>query len=538
MLNHIWAILLFIGLIVAGLIGRVSGDANVIDAAMKGAEKAVMGIALPLAGMMMFWLGVLRLLEKAGVLEAVVRLLSPLLRRLFPDVPTGHPAMSAMVMNLSANMLGLSNNATPLGLKAMGHLQELNPHKQSASNAMITFLALNTGAFTLIPMSAMNFLNAAGIKNSYQVIVPTILATACASVGAVLAAKSFQRLPQFVPLPDEEDSTPNKGGHDPTDLAAPKISRISPKARLWLSILAILFVGVSALELGPPVWRKIVLKDSGLSAVLDKAAQRRADAEAVLAQKKAEANAALNEKGKPTKWSEISTDPVYYSLPEAQKLELKTEFFKRVVLPKLGELPEGMTEDMALSYWIQNANDSGMSWRRMMDGTSGLAIPAILILAVGFAWARGVRVYEEFVDGAKEGFQVAVRIMPYLVAMLAVLAILRESGAFQLLEYALAPVLGFLGFPVELLSLALMRPLSGSGAQGILNEILTRPDLSEMVKFTAAILYGSTETTFYVLTVYFGSVGIRRFRHALMAGLTADFIGMVAAIIFGRLLFG
>ena len=157
--------------------------------------------------------------------------------------------------------------------------------------------------------------------------------------------------------------------------------------------------------------------------------------------------------------------------------------------------------------------------------------------SVSVAWVRGVKVYEEFVDGAKEGFQVAVRIMPYLVAMLAVLAILRESGAFQLLEYLLAPLLNMLGFPVELLSLALMRPLSGSGAQGILNEILTRPDLSEMVKFTAGILYGSTETTFYVLTVYFGSVGIRRFRHALVAGLTADFIGMVAAVFFGRLLF-
>jgi spore maturation protein SpmA len=474
MLNYIWATLLFIGLIVAGLVGRVSGDASVIDAAMKGAEKAVMGIALPLAGMMMFWLGVLRLLEKAGVLEAVVRLLSPLLRRLFPDVPTEHPAMSAMVMNLSANMLGLSNNATPLGLKAMGHLQELNPHKQSASNAMITFLALNTGAFTLIPMSAMNFLNAAGIRNSYQVIVPTILATACASFGAVMAAKSFQRLPQFVSLPDEEEietksavSTVSTGG-------------ISSKARRWLTILVVLFIGVSALELGPPVWRKTVLQQSGLASVLEKSAQRKAEAMATLAKNKEMAQANNPSETKPE-------PPV---------------------------------------------------WRRMMDGTSGLAIPAILILAVGVAWARGVRVYEEFVDGAKEGFQVAVRIMPYLVAMLAVLAILRESGAFQLLEYALAPVLGFLGFPVELLSLALMRPLSGSGAQGILNEILTRPDLSEMVKFTAAILYGSTETTFYVLTVYFGSVGIRRFRHALMAGLTADFIGMVAAIIFGRLLFG
>ncbi|MEQ1751935.1 MAG: nucleoside recognition domain-containing protein, partial [Prosthecobacter sp.] len=241
-----------------------------------------------------------------------------------------------------------------------------------------------------------------------------------------------------------------------------------------------LFIGVSALELGPPAWRQTVLEQSGLASVLEKSAQRKAEATATLAKNK----------------------------------------------------------ELALATAATETKPEPPMWRRMMDGTSGLAIPAILILAVGVAWARGVRVYEEFVDGAKEGFQVAVRIMPYLVAMLAVLAILRESGAFQLLEYALAPVLGLLGFPVELLSLALMRPLSGSGAQGILNEILTRPDLSEMVKFTAAILYGSTETTFYVLTVYFGSVGIRRFRHALMAGLTADFIGMVAAVAFGRLLFG
>ena len=472
MLNYIWATLLFIGLLVAGLVGRVSGDASVIDAAMKGAEKAVMGIALPLAGMMMFWLGVLRLLEKAGLLEAVVRLLSPLLRRLFPDVPTGHPAMSAMVMNLSANMLGLSNNATPLGLKAMGHLQELNPHKQSASNAMITFLALNTGAFTLIPMTAMNFLNAAGVSHSFRVIVPTILATACASVAAVIAAKSFQRLPGFVAQPDEVIV---EGAQSTTV----KPAGMSDWAKLWLIVLGTLFLGVSALELGPPSWRQRVLDRTGLSAVLEKSAQRKAAAEKMLALKKEEAKAAAA--------TQVKAEPPV--------------------------------------------------WRRVMDGASGLAIPAILILAVGVAWARGVKVYEEFVEGAKEGFAVAVRIMPYLVAMLAMLAILRESGAFQLLEYALAPVLNMLGFPVELLSLALMRPLSGSGAQGILNEILTRPDLSEMVKFTAGILYGSTETTFYVLTVYFGSVGIRRFRHALVAGLTADFIGMVAAVFFGRLLF-
>lgn len=473
MLNNIWATLLFIGLIVAGLVGRVSGEASVIDAAMKGARTAVMDIALPLAGMMMFWLGVLRLLEKAGVLAAFVRFLSPVLRRLFPQVPTEHPAMSAMVMNLSANMLGLSNNATPLGLKAMGHLQELNPHKQTASNAMVVFLALNTAAFTLIPMSAMNFLNAAGISNSYRVILPTILATACASVGAAMAALSFQRLPRFAPTPDEEEKPADK-----TEPTTPEVVGFSRRAKIWLTILVSCFLGVSVLELGPTSWRAQVLESSGLGAVIEKAAQRKADAKAVIEQQaKAAATSAAAE-----------------------------------VAP--------------------------VTWRRVMDGASGLAIPAVLILAVGVAWARGVRVYEEFVEGAKEGFGVATRIMPYLVAMLAVLAILRESGAFLLLEYLLAPLLSLIGFPVELLSLALMRPLSGSGSQGLLIEILTRSDLTETVKFTAAILYGSTETTFYVLTVYFGSVGIRRFRHALLAGLTGDFFGMAAAVVFGRLLFG
>ena len=478
MLNYIWATLLFVGLIVAGLVGRVSGDSSVIDAAMAGAKNAVMGIALPLAGMMMFWLGVLRLLEKAGVLEAVVRLCSPLLRRLFPEVPTQHPAMSAMVMNLSANMLGLSNNATPLGLKAMGHLQELNPNKQTASNAMITFLALNTAAFTLIPMSAMNFLNAAGIQNSYRVILPTILATACASFGAAMMALFLNRLPRFAPQPDEPETSPTISTQEHAAAEAPKITR---RARTWLTVLTVLFVGVSALELGPPVWRTTVLEKSGLASVIQRAEDRKAEAEATLAKKKEEAKAIA----------------------------------ETTVIP--AAVP---------------------AWRRIMDGASGLAIPAILILAVAFAWARGVRVYEEFVEGAKEGFGVATRIMPYLVAMLAVLAILRESGAFLLLEYALAPLLSLIGFPVELLSLALMRPLSGSGSQGLLIEIITRTDLSETVKFTAAILYGSTETTFYVLTVYFGSVGIRRFRHALLAGLTGDFFGMCSAVIFGRLLFG
>lgn len=474
MLNYIWAWLLIIGLLVAGFVGRISGDGNVMSEAFAAAEKAVMGIALPLAGMMMFWMGALRLLEKAGVLEAVVKVVSPVLKRLFPNVPDGHPALGAIVMNWCANMLGLGNAATPLGLKAMGHLQEINPHKQSASNEMVTFLALNTGAFTLVPMTAIIYLNTAGMAEAPRIIMPTIFATVCATVAAVIASKSFQRLPGFRQVPDDAEA-----GEGKEAAKAETTSSASPLGKVLLALLAVSFAGIAALEFGPQRWREDLKNAVGIGAVLDQAAVR------------------------------------------ARESKAKFEVLKQESARKAGA----------------ESKDAQPVWRRVMDGGSSLAIPAILLVAVGVSLARRVKVYEEFIEGAKEGFQVATRIMPFLVAMLSMLAVLRASGVFALLEHVMAPLLGLLGFPVELLSLGLMRPLSGSGASGILMEILTRSDLAEQVKYTAAIMYGSTETTFYVLAVYFGSVGIRKIRHALVAGLTADFVGMVAAVVFGKLLF-
>lgn len=471
MLNYIWAFLMMTGLLVAGLVGRLSGEGNVMSEAFAAAEKAVMNIALPLAGMMMFWLGTLRLLEKAGVLEAVVKVFSPVLRRVFPDVPRDHPALGAMVMNWCANMLGLGNAATPLGLKAMGHLQELNATKQSASNAMVTFLALNTAAFTLIPMTAIIYLNTAGMPGAQRVIVPTMLASVFTTIAAIVAAKTFQRMPMFAVEPDEVEETAEKK----VEVATTGLSR---RGKLGLGVLAVLFLGVAALELGPRAWRAGLNEATGIGSVIQAADARTKEAKAKYEAMKKQSTAVV---------STVEEPPV---------------------------------------------------WRRAMDGASSLAIPAILLLAVGLSLGRRVKVYEEFVEGAKEGFGVATRIMPFLVAMLTMLAVLRASGVFALLEYALAPVLRVVGFPVELLSLALMRPLSGSGASGILTEILTRPDIAEQAKYTAAIMYGSTETTFYVVAVYFGSVGIRKVRHALLAGLTADVVGMAAAVVFGRLVFG
>ncbi len=471
MLNYIWSFLFIIGLLVAGFVGKLSGDGSVMGEAFTAASNAVMVIALPLAGMMMFWMGTLRLLEKAGVLEAVVRFFSPILSRLFPEVPKGHPALGAMVMNWCANMLGLGNAATPLGLKAMNHLQDINPHKQSASNSMVTFLALNTSGFALIPMTAIIYLTTAGVPNASRIIAPAIIATAIGTMVAVIAARTFQRVPGFAQQPDVEESAAEK--------TEDQSQGMSSLARTMLAVLALLFAGIAALELGPREWRESFRQRTGIGSVLDASETR------------------------------------------AKEAKIKYEALKK----------EKAAQAVAAPV------EESFTWRKAMDGASALALPAVLLAAIGLSLARRVKVYEEFIEGAKEGFGVATRIMPFLVAMLAMLAVLRASGVFALLEAGMAPLLTLIGFPVELLSLGLMRPLSGSGASGILMEILTRPDLGEQVKFTAAILYGSTETTFYVLAVYFGSVGIRKIRHALLAGLIADFAGMTAAVVIGKLMF-
>lgn len=469
MLNYIWSFLILAGLCAGALFGNISGDTGVVAAILSKSKAAVMDIALPLAGLMIFWLGVMRVMEKAGLLDMAARALAPIMRRLFPDVPADHPAMSAMIMNLAANMLGLGNSATPLGLKAMTHLQELNPNKKTASNAMVTFLAMNTAAFTLVPMTAINYLNAAGVKGAHQIIMPTILATACTVVTAVIAAKLYGRLPIFAIQPD--DST--EAGAEAAEAGTTGSESIPNKRKGWLIALFVIFGACATLEFLPATARETVLRASRVHQVVIQAKQKAAPAVKSPAPAPADADS-----------------------PAAEP-----------------------------------------AWKRFMNGGSGLAIPIVLVVTLGVGLASGVKVYEEFVEGAKEGFAVATRIMPFLVAMLAALAVFNSSGALLLLENVLRPLLGFVGFPVELLPMALMRPLTGSGSLGVLNDILLRPESTDLLKYTAAVMYGSTETTFYVIAVYFGSVGIRRIRHTLAAGLTADVVGMAMAVIIGRMLF-
>ncbi|MCB1224739.1 MAG: nucleoside recognition protein, partial [Verrucomicrobiales bacterium] len=394
MLNYIWAGLFLIGLLVAGVLGRYDGDQGVITQALSMAKVAVMDIALPLAGMMMFWLGIMRLMERAGLLALLARALHPIMRRLFPQVPRDHPALSAMIMNLAANMLGLGNSATPLGLKAMEHLQELNPHKRTATNAMVTFLALNTAAFTLVPMTAINYLAAAGVPNAYRVIVPTILATACTTLTAILMAKGLERLARFRIRPEEEKSEEGSGKESEGK------SGMLGRGKILLGVLLASFAGITVLELADPSLRQSVLDRTGISSLMQ-AAERPSVAGA-------------------------------------------------------------STADAASVSGLDAA--SGIDWKAKLNSLSALAIPLLLVITLGVALARRVKVYEEFVDGAKEGFSVATRIMPFLVAMFAALAVFRYSGALKLLEFALGPALRALGFPPELLPMALMRPLSGSGS--------------------------------------------------------------------------
>jgi spore maturation protein SpmA len=464
MLNGIWLAMIVIGVAVAALLGQLSGPTGIVEGLFAAIKSGVVSIAIPLSAVMMLWLGIMRLAEVSGAVQGLARAVRPLMRRLFPDVPPEHPAMSAMVMNMAANMLGLGNAATPLGLKAMQHLDDLNPRKGTATNAMCTFLAINTSSVTIIPATAIGLLAAQGISEPYAIVGTTLMATICSTMVAILAVKLFEKMPFFNREPalvSKVDST-----NDAPDMATSEPRAISRGGRWILGLVIVLFLGIVWLEVfpGQRTALQVSLGLDGIAAQLDA--------------------------------------PAGATLEEAEVL---------------GDKP---------------------LWQMIVSGFSVAAIPFVLVFFVVFAALRKIPVYEEFVEGAKEGWQVAVRIMPFIVAMLAALAILRNSGALYLFQAALRPFLDLVSFPAELVPMALMRPLSGSGSQGVLVEILTNNGLTDAIKYTAATMYGSTETTFYVLAVYFGSVAVRRTRHALAAGLCADLAGIIAAVVICRAMFG
>ncbi len=437
MLNWIWLGLVVISVILGGLTGQLDA---VTKAAFKSCETAVVTIAIPYIGLIALWLGIMRLAEKAGLVEILARALRPVMRRLFPDVPANHPAMGSILMNMAANMLGLGNAATPLGLRAMQDLEKLNPRPGVATNAMCTFLAINTSSIQLVPASTVAFMAAAGARDPAAIIGTAFLATLCSTIVGVSAVKFLEKLPGYRLPPVPEPAIAAVETKETEEL---RLSQ-APPLPAWAYPVLLVFFGLFG-------WFAI---------------------QSVL-------------KAAPT------------------------------------NLPTAVTACvMAVSL---------------------LAVPFLLSFFPLFAALKRIPVYEEFIEGAKEGFNVAIRIIPYLIAILVAVGMFREAGGIKMIANAVGPLLSAVGFPVELLPLVLMRPLSGGGANGIFNELIQvggaagGPD--SLISKMAGSIMGSTETTFYVIAVYFGSVAIRRTRHAVPAGLLADLTGVIASVIICRLVF-
>jgi spore maturation protein SpmA len=449
-LNYIWLALVVLAVAIGGWNNRLG---EVTAGAFDGAKTAVT-IALGLIGIMALWLGVMRLAERAGLIQRIAHGLRPVMRRLFPDVPPEHPAMGSMLMNMAANMLGLGNAATPLGLRAMRDLERLNPRPGVASNAMCTFLAINTASVQLIPATAIALLAAAGSTRPTAIVGTALLATLSAAIVAITSAKLLEKLP-FFRLPE---AAPVARIDDPgRDAAVPTSAGLSDPG-----------YSENVIAVEPGGWRRflpwlLVLFFLGL--------------------------------------------------------------FVRLVFPGWFNLPPDPNAT------TQNA------FVRSVNTLSILAIPFLLSFFPVYAATRRIKVYEEFVEGAKEGFGVILKIIPFLVTMLVGISMFKGAGGIDLLARLLAPVLRPLQFPPDLLPLALMRPLSGSATLAILTDIIHRLGPDNIVSLMAATIYGSTETTFYVAAVYFGSVAVKQTRHAIPAGLLGDLAGVVASIIICRAVF-
>jgi len=405
-LNRIW-----IGMFVVAMVVALSKllfwqDLNIfkelVDALM-GAATTGFEISLSLTGIICLWMGIMKIGENGGAVRVLTRVVSPLFSRLFPEVPKEHPAVGSMMMNFSANMLGLDNSATPLGLKAMKELQELNPEKETASNAQIMFLVLNTSGLTIIPVTIFAYRSSS--ESPTAVFLPILIATFIASLGGLIYVAIRQKINLF--------------------------NRV---------ILA--YVGTSTILIG-----------------------------------------------------------------------------------------------LLLNYVVNHPEHGGT----ISQVGGNLTIFLIIISFILMAARKKVNVYDSFLEGAKDGFQVAISIIPYLIAMLAAIAVFRASGSLDILLDGIKMLAVYAGLTVtewiDALPVAFMKPLSGSGARGAYLEVMSHYGIDSMQEKIAATFQGSTETTFYVLAVYFGSVKIKYTRYAVTAGLIADFIGIVSAIFISYLFY-
>lgn len=408
-LNYIWIAFFLLAFIIA--LGKLIffGDTTVFPAIMDSTftqAKNAFEISLGLTGVLSLWMGIMKIGEKGGLVAALARLLSPVLCKIFPDIPKGHPAMGTMFMNFSANMLGLDNAATPMGLKAMQELQEINPKKDTASNPMIMFLVLNTSGLTLIPITVLLYRAEMGAANPTDVFIPILLATTVATIVGLIATSIYQRINLF-----------NR------------------------TMLLFLF-GICALIAGG-TWGMMQL-------------------------------------------SQVQIEVVSTSL-------------------------------------------------------ANIILFSVIILFIVAGMRAKINVYDAFIEGAKEGFGTAVRIIPYLIAILVAIGVFRASGGMDVIMEGVAWCANAVGLGddfVGALPTAIMKPLSGSGARGMMIDAMNTYGADSFAGRLACLFQGATDTTFYILAVYFGSVGIRKTRHAVTCGLLADLAGIIAAIIIAYIFFG
>ncbi len=400
-LNYIWIGFIIIAFVIALAKLVFLGDVTVFPALIDStfaSSKTAFEISLGLTGVLSLWLGIMKIGERGGVVNVLARALSPVFTRLFPDIPKGHPVTGAIFMNIAANMLGLDNAATPLGLKAMEQLQTLNPNKETATNPMIMFLVLNTSGLTLIPISIMVYRAQLGAAQPTDVFIPILLATFFSTVAGIIITSIYQRIN-------------------------------------LLNRTMLLTLGGMALVVGAIIWG-------------------------------------------------------------------------------FGQLDKNQMNIVSTSV-------------------ANILLMTIIVAFVLAGMKHRINVYDAFVEGAKEGFTTAVRIIPYLVAILVAIGLFRASGAMDMLINGVATLVKALGGNsdfVGALPTALMKPLSGSGARGMMVDAMTTYGADSFVGRLSCIFQGSTDTTFYILAVYFGSVGIRNMRHAVPCGLLADLAGVIAAI--------
>jgi spore maturation protein SpmA len=407
----------------------LGGQISPMESLSKGMIESAAGsveLALGLVGVMTLFLGLMKVAEAGGLLRVIAALIRPLMVKLFPEVPAHHPAMGAMILNLSANVMGLGNAATPFGIRAMQELNTLNARPGTATDSMALFLAINTSSVTLLPTGVIALRASAGSADPAGILPTTLFATICSTAAAIIAAKLYARFFQGKPH-NKEEGGEREDRTQASEQPLEKMPQTSAEAYpLWVSLTAI---GV-------------------LCAMI----------------------------------------------------------------------PVVVMYGKAISPWI---------------------IPCLMVGFLTYGVVMRVRVYEVFVEGAKEGFQVAVKIIPYLVAILVAVGMFRASGSLDFMVNWLGPLTEHVGLPAEALPMALMRPLSGSGAYGILASIIQNPAIGpdSYTGYVVSTLQGSTETTFYVLAVYFGAVQIRRIRHTLAAGLTADLVAVIATVFICSLLY-